>query len=390
MNSFNRNDDGAGLAYVQDGKLVIKRNMRDAEEFVQAVQAVEDLELIIHCRLTSRGDNSDANGHPFAIESVQHPHIHGALIHNGTLAWRHTTTESDTNCFVSDFMTPVLDRDPWFLNNQYGRAMLGAYIGRENKFIVMQWDEQDKELFVNVINRASGIEYNGCWFSNLSFSDDVGRNIFDSDHKRFKTWTPKLYRAVKTVGGYGYGGRFQEDFDYGPHGHGTSTTSNKEGHTTPATDGYPLGKGGWRYDAGYGWYNEHPDYKGSRCLKDYERHVAASKAAKSESTTTAISAETAGKIAETIKIAGIGDVDNLNYLNNKQMAKARKECVAIVRESFPGYDFKGCSTQEIAAYARAEVRSMFPEIQGLTNPQLMNLIMNGTIMQSVEEGSSSQ
>src|SRR6478736_2432554 len=127
-NCYNRNDHGAGMCFIDDGKLVIIKGLNTVEDMLKKVLEHEDKELLIHYRLMSKGAISDANCHPFHIAGESFPEYEFALMHNGTLPWRSTLTQSDTSCFVEDAIGPYLDRDPYFLDEPMGRAMLAHYI----------------------------------------------------------------------------------------------------------------------------------------------------------------------------------------------------------------------------------------------------------------------
>jgi hypothetical protein len=100
---FRCNGDGAGFAYIQAGKVVIKKGFKVFDEFLVAYRTAAGSfpksPFLIHFRVASQGDKSMENTHPFPIPK-------GALIHNGTITGTGATWgtgESDTNKFAQRF-----------------------------------------------------------------------------------------------------------------------------------------------------------------------------------------------------------------------------------------------------------------------------------------------
>ncbi len=256
-NSFNRNDDGAGISYVKDGKLVIKKGIHKLDQFMKLVDSLEDEEILIHCRLMSKGEVNDSNCHPFHVKSKLFPQFQFAIAHNGTLQWRHTKEKSDTAHFMEDALQPMLDRDPWFFDFDLNRTMMGTFIGLNNKLAVMAYDDKENETSVEFVNKKEGIMYQGCWFSNLSFTEEFSRYPNDHDRTNIDKWEPVLWTEPKTYGGTAaaWVGGMQGQLGYSSGAYGGSESGSIRGIS--------LKEDGWKYEGGYGWYNTKANYVGT-------------------------------------------------------------------------------------------------------------------------------
>lgn len=354
-NSFSRNEDGAGFAWAADGKLNIKKGIMDIEEFVKEVKALEEHEMIIHCRRTSRGPTDEANCHPFTGTSKTYDDFSFALIHNGTLPWRHTDKRSDTSMFVEDVVQPIIDRDPWFFDFGINRLMMSKLIGGDNKLVIMVYNKTKNEFSVEIVNESAGIKYKGCWFSNLSFTDDHSRTVIASDHKKYENWKPKLFVEIKTDGKTQDLDSWWENYRDGVYGGPSEDAPRNDRQIVKVPPKLPP----LVWEPGYGWYNPDPASSGPRCLKEMQ-------AWRKKNNTSDPSAPFRD-----------GMVDSMPYLNDKDMKSARRECIKLLLESYPGFDFKGMETDEIAAWARSELRGIVPEFKDLSNQQVMSLIIRG-------------
>lgn len=175
-NCFINNDDGAGIAYVKDDKLVVKKGFFQFDEFYKTeIEPNEELELLIHFRIASPGMviNAD-NCHPFEWDT---PSFDGryqfALVHNGRLEYDGDKTRSDTAKFTDDVMKPHFDRDPFMLDSPVGVWMMERVINplthNNNKVCVLRYDTVEKKSDLVIIGKKKGTEAMGCWFSNTSF-----------------------------------------------------------------------------------------------------------------------------------------------------------------------------------------------------------------------------
>lgn len=107
-NSMDSNPDGAGFAYVKDGKVEISKGFFRALDAIEAYKEIKsmygDNAILFHARIATAGRVDKDNCHPFRIRG-------GAMIHNGHL-WSvdkgHEAVKSDTREFAEIFYN-ILD-----------------------------------------------------------------------------------------------------------------------------------------------------------------------------------------------------------------------------------------------------------------------------------------
>lgn len=157
---FQKNPDGFGAIVNHDDergvmtyKLIGK--LADIEELYYDKIACH--EAIIHFRMQTHGDIDLENCHPYTVNDGL------SMAHNGILSYGNAAdkTKSDTWHYIKDFIRPMLEQTPDALSNPYIRGYIGQHIGASNKFGFMN---QHGEVFI--VNRTSGVEYEGVWFSN--------------------------------------------------------------------------------------------------------------------------------------------------------------------------------------------------------------------------------
>ena len=94
---FENNPDGAGFAIAAEQAVQIHKGYVSFREFWAAYQEhdVDKYPAVIHFRITTRGESSARNHHPFAVGA-------GALVHSGTISWlrKAGSGPSDTSLFA--------------------------------------------------------------------------------------------------------------------------------------------------------------------------------------------------------------------------------------------------------------------------------------------------
>lgn len=110
---------------------------------------------LLHCRITTRGDSSAANTHPFETE-------HGALVHNGTIfgLGQRGAGESDSSIFAKMIgaaprealgrMRPIID--------DYLDDSRVAMLFHDGEFLVFnerEWDTEDNVMYSNLYFKRS-------------------------------------------------------------------------------------------------------------------------------------------------------------------------------------------------------------------------------------------
>lgn len=86
---WSRNEDGAGLMYVEGGKLKVEKGIMTFREFFKRYEKHKTKNLVMHMRLASAGLVSKDNTHPFFVDEDL------AMCHNGTIQTDFVKNESD-------------------------------------------------------------------------------------------------------------------------------------------------------------------------------------------------------------------------------------------------------------------------------------------------------
>jgi len=166
---FTGNPHGAGFSYVEDGKLHIEKGFFSHAALMSGMKNHHHRDLVVHYRFATHGAQDARNCHPWPVTDC-HEGFSFAIHHNGILDHRSTKVTSDTGCFVEDILDPLLRRDPWFLQHEYGVTLLENMIGSHNKMVIHRSDGA-----VFFLNREAGVEDLGCWFSNFGYEPYIDR-----------------------------------------------------------------------------------------------------------------------------------------------------------------------------------------------------------------------
>lgn len=156
------NPDGAGYAFVEDGKVVIRKGYMKLKDFLKAYEEdkAKDSPFLIHFRITSQGSKDEFNTHPFSIKD-------GAAIHNGTLdgtGAEYGKGPSDTKIFLRQF-------GDWLTydNVEKYKKELGDAIRTSNKIAMLFSDKR-----YQILNESMGNWHEGAWYSNYTYRNYSG------------------------------------------------------------------------------------------------------------------------------------------------------------------------------------------------------------------------
>lgn len=155
---YNKNPDGFGAIVKRGDTVEVIKSIGKVDEIIDLyMQQVAKHEAIIHFRMKTHGDIDIANCHPYEVV----PGIY--LAHNGILSTGNAADPkmSDTWHYIQDFLKPMLEHDPSLLFNVGFQRMIAEHIGNSNKFGFM--DQSGRTV---IINRTSGIDHQGVWYSN--------------------------------------------------------------------------------------------------------------------------------------------------------------------------------------------------------------------------------
>lgn len=170
---FKKNEDGLGVMYAENGRVVVKKilpkTFEDVEAFIR--DEVDGRECSLHFRMQTHGDVDLTNCHPYQVISADEGYELW-LMHNGVL---HTDnkkdqTKSDTWHYINDYLRPMLLANPTFFLTEAFKEVVGAHIGSGNKFVLMDYMGN-----VVTVNKDEGVEYEGAWLSNTYAWDSAGK-----------------------------------------------------------------------------------------------------------------------------------------------------------------------------------------------------------------------
>lgn len=160
------NPDGFGAMYAENGRVHVLHCMDDEADICATyADHLSQRACVIHFRRQTHGRISLDNCHPYRVTNDIW------LAHNGVLACSNPVVpaKSDTWHFIRYVLQPALLTAPGLLLDKGFRSCLGNLIGRGNKLALMRADGE-----VVIINRGSGFEHAGIWFSN-DYSFDLER-----------------------------------------------------------------------------------------------------------------------------------------------------------------------------------------------------------------------
>lgn len=177
-NAWDNNSDGAGIAYVDNGKVMTYHegyNFEDFFEEYEFIRELTDTPILIHFRIATHGKGKDML-HP---HSVTEGRI--SLIHNGVISGLGDHKVSDTREFanmLSKFYPDNID----FLDHAGIEALVMTIIGRSNKVAFLDWRGE-----VRILNEHLGhIDADGNWFSNTSYQR-VNNYVWAGNKKVYKS-----------------------------------------------------------------------------------------------------------------------------------------------------------------------------------------------------------
>jgi hypothetical protein len=161
---FTFNRDGYGVMYAEGGKLFMRKELGNVDQWIAFFRTHEHREACFHLRMKTHGDVDLVNCHPYPVfgfegEEAAHPML---LMHNGILSTgnERDRSKSDTWHYIRDYIRTLLKNDPALAFDPVFADVIGKHIG-QNRFAIM--DHTGKTA---IINKAQGVEFNGAWLSN--------------------------------------------------------------------------------------------------------------------------------------------------------------------------------------------------------------------------------
>lgn len=160
-NCWDANKDGAGIMYVENGKIIVNKEMHSFSEFMKLKKHADKVNsnIIMHFRIATSGGINDRNCHPFKINNDLY------FCHNGILDIDVPLNSNinDTQIFNNSFMKGLPNN---FVQNDSIMNLIEYTIGNRNKFVFMDSSGQ-----FYILNENAGTWDNGAWYSNNSYKN---------------------------------------------------------------------------------------------------------------------------------------------------------------------------------------------------------------------------
>ena len=158
--AWNDNPHGAGLAYLEHGRIAICKGYQSFAAFYRAYCKHEHRDLLIHFRFATHGPRTQDNAHPFQIAPD------AAIMHNGILrdyAPAEVSLKSDTRHFLESIIVPALAQSKLssaeFLSSPVTKSIVECVIGKANKLAALS------PAGFTIFNEDCGEWSGGAWYS---------------------------------------------------------------------------------------------------------------------------------------------------------------------------------------------------------------------------------
>ncbi len=202
-NMWYNNPDGAGLMYATDGTVQIKKGFMTLKDFKAALKQLErsiditNTPIIMHCRITTHGETSPGNTHPFPVTEklpllrMTKCEVPLAVAHNGMIDIKPSKKDiSDTMEYIISQLAPLYQLKKDFYRQPAGKKLVYNFI-------------KSKMVFLDGTGRIETIgdfvtDGNGVLYSNASYKArtvyhnwdlwNYGKEWYESKHGKYMTW----------------------------------------------------------------------------------------------------------------------------------------------------------------------------------------------------------
>jgi len=185
--SIDRNDDGAGVMFIDDGRVRVDKIVGDSNLETNQDTLFEWCSnhfnshdrLLMHHRMTTDGKNCLDNCHPYKVLSKDEDDpIDLYMMHNGVISNCKTgiTAElSDSRKYVEEYLRPMLKLNHELIHLEAFHAHMEDFIGSSSKLSFMLDDGR-----VYIVNEKAGKwQDTGCWISNTY---SIGTNTYNHNN----------------------------------------------------------------------------------------------------------------------------------------------------------------------------------------------------------------
>lgn len=199
---FDNNEDGAGIMYVQDGKVVIDKGYMNFNDFYKRIQKLKkrlnsdltDKAIVFHFRIGTSGENDKKTTHPFPIsknsEDLRKTYFKTDLgvAHNGIISnYVYGKDLSDTQNFVIDFISVFKELDKKFFLNESVMKLIEKEANSKLCFL----DNKENIYYIGEFKEEDGVKY-----SNNSYKENIYACY--SVNNNWKSYKPTTTHETKT------------------------------------------------------------------------------------------------------------------------------------------------------------------------------------------------
>lgn len=176
INCFKNNDDGAGIMYVKDNKVIIEKGLMKIGTFLKTLDKIKKLvdvkatPMVFHFRIGTQGGNTPQNTHPFPISDDEdmltklRVVTDIGVVHNGiislTSSYKKDIKMSDTMLFIKDYLT-LISTDKSFYKKQHFLDLIEKLIDSKMVFLTNTGEIVTLGKFIE--------DTNGIMYSNTSY-----------------------------------------------------------------------------------------------------------------------------------------------------------------------------------------------------------------------------
>lgn len=199
-NSFNRNSDGAGFMYVDNGQVVVDKGYMTFDNFYKHYEKLlakynnfENKSLVIHLRIGTSGTNTRENTHPYIITN-RVDLLHKTFVksdlgiaHNGVIT-DYTPTNNkqninDTQLFIGTYLYGLYVNYKEFYKNKYitngiekiTNSKFAILNSKDELFLIGDFVEEDNLMFSNT-------SYKGYTYKTYKYYDNYTESDYLKDY----------------------------------------------------------------------------------------------------------------------------------------------------------------------------------------------------------------
>lgn len=193
---FDNNSDGAGLMYVQDGKVIIDKGYMNFKDFYKRINKLKkrfnsdlkDKAIVFHFRIGTSGENDKKTTHPFPIsdnsEDLKKTYFKTDLgmAHNGIISnYVYGKDLSDTQNFVKDYVSVFKSLNKKFFLNESVMKLIEKEANSKLCFL----DNKENIYYLGDFKEENGIKYSNTSYKENIYSCDY--YISHYDWKKYET-----------------------------------------------------------------------------------------------------------------------------------------------------------------------------------------------------------